>query len=231
MSLKETPRSRSRASRASPRVRGRHCALSSGPRGAIIPGNVCPDLSQQYVMSRSHSQHKSDLLITGDDAAAIGARIRQIRGAASQREFADRLGISREQLSRIESGAQVPGTETLRRLAQLTRVPLDFVLFGGDAPLRAAAASGDWEAALTPLLGGTRLRLSRPSRTAAHRAERAWQRLADDRKEDIRVFVRRIALIGVALEALLPPRAARGVTDALSEELSMAVVDRILGER
>jgi transcriptional regulator with XRE-family HTH domain len=167
-------------------------------------------------------------LITGDDAAAIGARIRQLRGAASQREFADHLGISREHLSRIESGAQVPGTETLRRLARLTRVPLDFVLLGGgDASPRAAGGGGDWAAALTPLLGGTRLRL-RPSRTAARRADRAWQQRSDDQKEEIRAFVRRIALIGVAIEALLPPRAAKVVTDALSEELSTTLVDRIL---
>jgi transcriptional regulator with XRE-family HTH domain len=181
-------------------------------------------------MRRSPSQHKSDLLITDDDAAAIGARIRQIRGAASQREFADRLGISREQLSRIESGAQVPGTETLRRLARLTRVPLDFVVLGSIATTpRATAAAGDWVGALTPLLGGTRLRLSRPGPATARRADRAWQQLPDDRKEEIRAFVRRIALVGVAIEALLPPKAAKAVTDALTEALSPALVDRILG--
>ncbi len=51
----------------------------------------------------------------------IGARIRQLRGSASQQEFADRLGITREHVSRIESGVQ-PGTEVLRRLAQVTGV-------------------------------------------------------------------------------------------------------------
>src|SRR5262245_42471504 len=182
-------------------------------------------------MSRSHSQQKSDLLITEDDAARIGGRIRQIRGAASQREFASRLGISREQLSRIESGTQVPGTETLRRLAQLTRGPLDFVLLGpawAPGPARRAAGPGDWQPAVGGLLGGPRLRLAAPSRTASRRADRAWHALSEEDRDEIRTFVRRIALVAVAIEALLPARSARGVTDELSAELSAVVVERIL---
>jgi transcriptional regulator with XRE-family HTH domain len=182
-------------------------------------------------MSTSHSQPKSDLSITGAEAARIGGRIRGIRGTASQREFATRLGISREQLSRIESGAQVPGTETLRRLAQATRVPLDFVVLGGDAEApRASVAEGGgaWERALEPLLGGTTVRLPRASVSSARKADRAWQELSEERKEEIREFVRRIAVVAVAIQALLPAKAAKAVTDELSTELSTVVVDRIL---
>ena len=182
-------------------------------------------------MARSHGQQKSDLSVTAEEAASIGGRIRQLRGAASQREFADRLGISREQLSRIESGAQVPGTGTLRRLAQLTHVPVDFVLLGGSpAPARASAEGADWQTVLASVLAGTTLRLS-PSRTMARRADRAWRELSDDSKGDITAFVRRIALVAVAIDALLPPRAARAVTAELGEALSAVVVDRILDPR
>jgi transcriptional regulator with XRE-family HTH domain len=183
-------------------------------------------------MPRSHSQPKSDLPITAQEAVQIGGRIRRIRGSASQREFAARLGISREQLSRIESGAQVPGTETLRRLARVTRVPLDFIVLGGaPAAPRAAAAEGEsaWDTALEPLLEGTTLRLPRTAGSSWRKANRAWQELSEARREEIREFVRRIAVVAVAIEALLPGKAAKAVTDELSAELSTVVVDRIVG--
>ena len=231
MSLKETPRSRSRTRRASPRERGRDCALSSGVPGAIVPGNVClVRPSVKYVMPRSQSQHKSDLSITAQEAAELGERIRALRGTASQKDFSSRLGISREQLSRIESGAQVPGTGTLRRLAHVTRVSLDVIVLGAvaAAPGAAAESGGPWEAALEPILAGTTLRLPRPSAASARRADRAWKELSGARKEEIRAFVRRMALVAVATEALLPGKAARAVVDQLSTELSTVLIDRIL---
>jgi transcriptional regulator with XRE-family HTH domain len=181
-------------------------------------------------MPRSQNQTKSDLSITGAEAALIGARIRQLRGSASQLQFARRLGISREHLSRIESGAQVPGTETLRRLAQVAGVSLDFLVLGASAALRdpTAEGGGAWETALEPLLAGTSLRLPRASTASGRRADRAWQELSAQRKEDIRAFVRRIALVAVAIEALLPAKAAKAVTDELGTALATLLVDRIL---
>jgi len=229
-SLSDTPRSRSSALRASPCVRGRDSALSSGVPGAIVAGNVCPDLDDEYVMSTSHSQPKSDSGITGEDAARIGGRIRHIRGGANQKEFASRLGISREQLSRIESGVQVPGTETLRRLARVTNVPIDFILLGSlPAGARSAVeAPGSWEAALDPLLAGTMLSLPRAAVSSGRKVDRAWQQLSEERREEIRNFVRRIALVAVAIEQLLPEKSARAVHDQLSTEVSTVVIDRIL---
>jgi len=182
-------------------------------------------------MPTSHRQPKSDVKITPQEAAQIGGRIRKLRGDTNQREFADRLGISREQLSRIESGAQVPGTETLRRLARVTHVALDFILLGGVAGLtRAAVAdtSSTWEAALEPLLVGTTLRLPRASASSGRKIDRAWQELSEDRREEIRNFVRRIALVAVAIEELLPGKSAKAVNDQLSTELSTALIDRIV---
>lgn len=182
-------------------------------------------------MSRSRSQPKSDSHITSQEAAEIGSRIRRIRGGAPQKEFAGRLGISREQLSRIESGAQVPGTETLRRLARVTHVPLDFILLGGvSVASRSTAAepTGAWEATLEPLLIGTTLRLPRASVSSGRRIDRAWQELSEERQAEIRNFVSRVALVAVALAELLPVKSARAVNDQLSTELSTVLIDRVL---
>lgn len=157
----------------------------------------------------------------------MGDRIRALRGIASQKAFATRLGISREQLSRIESGAQVPSTGTLLRLAQVTRVPLDVIVLGVGV-VTPAAADSSWEAALAPIVAGTTLRLSSGSTAASRRSERAWKELSEARREEIRGFVRRIALVAVATEALLPARAARAVVDQLSTELSAVLIDRIV---
>jgi len=182
-------------------------------------------------MSRSHSQQQSDLSITDAESALIGARIRQLRGLESQTHLAGRIGITREHLSRIEGGAQ-PGTEILRRLAQVTGASLDFLVLGAGPALREGAAapgSAAWEAALEPLLAGTALRLPRATKASRRRADRAWQELPEERRDDIRGFVRRIAVVAVAIEALLPPRAVKPVTDALGEALATLLVDRIVG--
>ena len=184
-------------------------------------------------MTRSQSQLKSDLSITDAESALIGARIRQLRGLESQTHLASRIGITREHLSRIEGGAQ-PGTEILRRLAQVTGASLDFLVLGAGPALRegpAAPGSAAWEAALEPLLAGTALRLPRATKASRRRADRAWQELPEERRDDIRGFVRRIAVVAVAIEALLPPRAVKPVTDALGEALATLLVDRIVFAR
>jgi transcriptional regulator with XRE-family HTH domain len=163
--------------------------------------------------------------------AAIGDRIRALRGTASQKEFAGRLGIAREHLSRLESGAQVPGTGTLRRLAQVTRVSLDIIVLGAVAapPGAADERASSWETAFAPMLAGTALRLPRAPAISARKAGRAWPALSEVRREEIRAFVRRIALVAVATEALLPRKAARAVIDRLSRELPAVLIDQILG--
>jgi transcriptional regulator with XRE-family HTH domain len=185
------------------------------------------------VVSRSHRQPEGDSNVTAEAAAGIGTRIRQLRGSATQLEFARRLGIAREHLSRLESGTRVPGGGTLRRLAEVTQASLDFVLLGGASPAPRASApeAGGFTAALEPLLGATSLRLPRVSTAAARRADRAWQDLSGARQDEIRAFVRRVALIAVALEALLPAKAAGAVNDELSEVLATLLVDRILTAR
>jgi DNA-binding XRE family transcriptional regulator len=65
------------------------------------------------------------------DTRAIGLRIRQLRGHATQIEFAAHLEISQGQLSKIESGALVPSLEVLVRVAALYRKSIDWIVIGG----------------------------------------------------------------------------------------------------
>ena len=63
----------------------------------------------------------------------IGRRLREIRGFdATQREFANRIGISQGQLSKYERGLAPPAVEVLIRIKQLYGVSLDWLLTGKD---------------------------------------------------------------------------------------------------
>lgn len=48
----------------------------------------------------------------------IGKRIREIRGELSQKQFAELIGIHKDQLSRYERGVTVPRPELLRKIAE-----------------------------------------------------------------------------------------------------------------
>lgn len=62
--------------------------------------------------------------------AAIGARIRELRGDERQDDLAPELGITQGQLSKIERGLLAPSVETLLRLKQRYRKPVDWILTG-----------------------------------------------------------------------------------------------------
>jgi hypothetical protein len=51
--------------------------------------------------------------------------------------------------------------------------------------------------------------------------------LPEVRKDDVRALARRIALVAVALEALLPAKAAKPIVDELGQALTSLLVDRI----
>ena len=158
----------------------------------------------------------------------IGARIRRLRGSEKSMDFARRIGIRREHLSRVEAGA-LPGTEMLRRVAQATGASLDFLVLGVGPERREGTAAGDpgWEAALEPLLAGTTLRLPRSSAAAGRRADRAWQELSPEGKDEIRALVRRVALLAAVIESMLPATAAKPVIDELGEAMATLLVDRM----
>ena len=64
------------------------------------------------------------------DLRAIGARIRELRGAMLQEELAEFLGISQGQLSRIERGKLGPSAEVLLRLLEKFGTSSDWILTG-----------------------------------------------------------------------------------------------------
>ena len=69
------------------------------------------------------SKHKADL-------TAIGRRIRQLRGAERQDDFAPLLGITQGHLSKIERGMQAPTVEVLLRLHERYGKSVDWILRG-----------------------------------------------------------------------------------------------------
>lgn len=65
-------------------------------------------------------------------AKEVGARIRSLREAQhdSQEKLAQTLNVSRELISKIESGRQYPSVLILARLSELYGVSTDYILFG-----------------------------------------------------------------------------------------------------
>ena len=68
----------------------------------------------------------------GGDLVAIGRRIRELRGAERQDDFAPKLGIAQGQLSKIERGRLAPGIEVLLRLRERFHKSVDWILTGKD---------------------------------------------------------------------------------------------------
>jgi transcriptional regulator with XRE-family HTH domain len=64
------------------------------------------------------------------DLAAIGKRIRQVRGDEGQEVFAPRLGITQSQLSKVERGVLPPSIEVLLRLKKEFGKSVDWILTG-----------------------------------------------------------------------------------------------------
>lgn len=64
-----------------------------------------------------------------ETSEAIGRRIRNARGAASQEDFAAAIGVSRSALTNYEAGRRLPNDEVLARIAQASGVPTFQLLF------------------------------------------------------------------------------------------------------
>ena len=67
---------------------------------------------------------------SGIDLRAIGRRIRQLRGGATQEEFARALRISQAQLSKYELGQSAPPLGVLAKLAERLDKSVDWILTG-----------------------------------------------------------------------------------------------------
>ncbi len=64
------------------------------------------------------------------DLQSIGQRIRQLRGAATQQEFARALNISQAQLSKYELGQSALSLGLLAKLAERCGCSIDWILTG-----------------------------------------------------------------------------------------------------
>ena len=64
------------------------------------------------------------------DLKAIGSRIKELREAERQDDFAPFLGITQGQLSKIERGMQAPTVDVLLRLSERYRKSVDWILKG-----------------------------------------------------------------------------------------------------
>ena len=64
------------------------------------------------------------------DLLAIGRRIRKLRGAERQNDFAPMLGITQGQLSKIERGKVAPSVEMLLKLRDRFGKKVDWLLTG-----------------------------------------------------------------------------------------------------
>lgn len=60
---------------------------------------------------------------------AIAKRLRELRGTATQGEWAKRTGVSQQRVSAHENGV-LPSTESLIAMAEKTGVSVDWILFG-----------------------------------------------------------------------------------------------------
>lgn len=59
----------------------------------------------------------------------------------SQLELAEKLDVSRQSVSKWETGAAVPSMDKMRTLSQLYEVPIDYLMGDGDRPARAEGES------------------------------------------------------------------------------------------
>lgn len=68
---------------------------------------------------------------------AIAARLKELRlrfGFKDQRSFAQAIGVTGGLVGQWETGAKVPGRNNLRKIAELTSVPIDYLLGNAPAP-------------------------------------------------------------------------------------------------
>lgn len=58
----------------------------------------------------------------------VGDRMRELRGASSQREMAEAIGIKQNAWARYESGGALPGVDILTRICRVHECSADWLL-------------------------------------------------------------------------------------------------------
>jgi transcriptional regulator with XRE-family HTH domain len=84
-------------------------------------------------------------------AFSIGQRVRELRGDASQANFAERLGVDRKTVGRWEAGPLMIGATSLIRLREAFGADINWVLTGNVGSPKPAAdgVHGAWLAAVS----------------------------------------------------------------------------------
>lgn len=89
--------------------------------------NVCCD---DYENNRSKSKYKKEQMKELFDPIAIGQRLREVRGDASQTEFADQLGVTYKTISNYEIGKRVPDVEFIHKLMEYRDIDPAWLISG-----------------------------------------------------------------------------------------------------
>lgn len=71
----------------------------------------------------------------------VGARIRELRGALGQSEFADRLGVDRKSVAGWEAGKRLPDGKSLLALMRVFGGSASYLLTGSEGGARLADAA------------------------------------------------------------------------------------------
>ena len=171
----------------------------------------------------------------------VGRRIRRRRQelGLTQGELANTIKIAVSALSNYEAGRIPSDPRIFAKLAAELGVQANWLLTGQEPephemraastrPLRAEAVQ-TWYSTLQSVVAGTPLKLHRPRRgVSGAKVERAWRELSEDRKEEIRNYLRRAALVAIAVEQLLSNRSAKVVIEALSAHITEAVTAKVV---
>jgi transcriptional regulator with XRE-family HTH domain len=74
-----------------------------------------------------------------NSSEGIGQRLRDVRGAMSQAEFADQLGVAPPSISNYETGKRLPDAKFISKLVECFNIDPTWILLGkikGEAVLR-----------------------------------------------------------------------------------------------
>ncbi len=132
--------------------------------------------------------------------------------------------MKQPQLARYEGGQQ-PDPATIVKIATTCGVTVDWLLTGVTLALPRARSDMDCQSALEAAIAGAPLKLRR---IAGPKVDRAWSNMPTEQKDEIKDYLRRAALVAIAVERLLPPQAAKPVIDALSAQVTLAIIAKIL---
>jgi hypothetical protein len=157
-------------------------------------------------------QSDRDLVAKAKEAATGATKLAKALGVSKQviSEWGRRRPIPRHARARLEYivRAHAAGEESRKRETD-------------DAPWKALAS----------LIAGTDLNVAAPpGARRASKAHRAWQRIGDDQKNEVRNYVRQAALIATAIKQLLSNDAAEKVIATLSVEVTAHVNNKLLGQ-